>query len=164
MAASIPSPSASTPNRLQTLEDNLILFFTGFTRSPSQILADQDSRSKQKDSRMLDNFHFIKQLAFESRTVLESGDLRRYAALMHTHWEHKKKRSQGMSNPRIDQLYELGRTNGALGGKLIGAGGGGFLIFYSENKIRLRHVMLREGLREVCFRFDFSDSQVIVQS
>jgi D-glycero-alpha-D-manno-heptose-7-phosphate kinase len=157
-------PLRLAPESLHTLEDNLILFFTGFTRSASQILADQDSRSKQKDSHMLDNLHFIKQLAFESRTALENGDLRRYAELMHTHWEHKKKRSQGMSNPRIDELYDLGRANGALGGKLIGAGGGGFLMFYTEDKTRLRHVMIREGLREVRFRFDFSGSQVIVQS
>jgi D-glycero-alpha-D-manno-heptose-7-phosphate kinase len=95
---------------------------------------------------------------------MESGNLRRYAELMHIHWEHKKKRSQGMSNPRIDELYELGCTNGALGGKLIGAGGGGFLMFYTEDKTRLRHVMTREGMREVRFRFDFAGSQVIVQS
>jgi D-glycero-alpha-D-manno-heptose-7-phosphate kinase len=149
---------------LHTLEDNLILFFTGYTRSASNILHDQDSRSKQKDGSMLDNLHFIKQLAYESKAAMESGNLRRYAELMHIHWEHKKKRSQGMSNPRIDELYELGCTNGALGGKLIGAGGGGFLMFYTEDKTRLRHVMTREGMREVRFRFDFAGSQVIVQS
>jgi D-glycero-alpha-D-manno-heptose-7-phosphate kinase len=83
---------------------------------------------------------------------------------MHIHWEHKKKRTQGMSNPQIDSYYELGRSNGALGGKLIGAGGGGFLMFYTEDKTRLRRVMTRAGLREVRFRFDFAGSQVIVQS
>jgi D-glycero-alpha-D-manno-heptose-7-phosphate kinase len=149
---------------LHTLEDNLMLFFTGFTRSASNILQDQDTRSKQKDSGMLDNLHFIKQLAYESKTAMEAGDLRRYAELMHVHWEHKKKRSQGMSNPRIDELYELGRANGALGGKLIGAGGGGFLMFYTEDKTRLRHVMNCQGLREVRFRFDFGGSEVLVHS
>jgi D-glycero-alpha-D-manno-heptose-7-phosphate kinase len=83
---------------------------------------------------------------------------------MHIHWEHKKKRTQGMSNTQIDSYYELGRSNGALGGKLIGAGGGGFLMFYTEDKTRLRQVMTRAGLREVRFRFDFAGSQVIVQS
>jgi len=157
-------PLRLTAETLHTLEDNLMLFFTGFTRSASQILQDQDSRSKEKDSRMLDNLHFIKDLAFQSKTALEAGDLRCFANLMHVHWEHKKQRSQGMSNPRIDELYELGRAHGALGGKLIGAGGGGFLMFYTEDKTRLRRVMTAEGLREVRFRFDFAGSQVVVHS
>lgn len=149
---------------LHTLEDNLMLFFTGFTRNASAILQDQDTRSRQKDSGMLDNLHYVKQLAFESKAALERGDLRAFAELMHIHWEHKKKRSSGMSNPRIDELYELGRANGALGGKLIGAGGGGFLMFYTEDKTRLRHVMLEAGMREVRFRFDFAGSQILVHS
>jgi D-glycero-alpha-D-manno-heptose-7-phosphate kinase len=157
-------PLRMSPETLHTLEDNLILFFTGFTRNASDILKDQDSRSRQKDSGMLDNLHFIKQIACESKAAMESGDLRCFAELMHAHWEHKKKRSQGMSNPRIDGYYDLGRANGALGGKLIGAGGGGFLMFYTEDKTRLRRIMTEAGLREVRFRFDFSGTQVIVQS
>ena len=157
-------PLRISSETLHNLEDNLILFFTGFTRSASNILRDQDCRSKQKDSGMLDNLHFIKQIAFESKAAFEKGDLRSFAALMHEHWEHKKRRTQGMSNPEIDALYELGRANGALGGKLIGAGGGGFLMFYTEDKTRLRHVMTQAGLREVRFRFDFGGSQVLVHS
>ena len=157
-------PLRMSAETLNTLEDNLILFFTGFTRSASAILQDQDSRSKQKDTGMLDNLHFIKQLARESKAAFESGDLRKFAELMHVHWEHKKRRSQGMSNPQIDEYYDLGRANGALGGKLIGAGGGGFLMFYTEDKTRLRRVMTQAGLREVRFRFDFGGCQVIVQS
>ena len=157
-------PLRMPPETLHTLEDNLMLFFTGFTRNASDILKDQDSRSRQKDSSMLENLHFIKELAYESKAAMERGDLRCFAQLMHAHWEHKKKRSQGMSNPRIDQYYDLGRANGAIGGKLIGAGGGGFLMFYTEDKTRLRRVMTEAGLREIRFRFDFSGSQVIVQS
>jgi D-glycero-alpha-D-manno-heptose-7-phosphate kinase len=157
-------PLRMSPETLHSLEDNLILFFTGFTRNASDILKDQDSRSRQKDAGMLENLHFIKQIACESKAALERGDLRCFAGLMHAHWEHKKKRSQGMSNPRIDGYYDLGRANGALGGKLIGAGGGGFLMFYTEDKTRLRRVMTEAGLREVRFRFDFSGTQVIVQS
>ena len=149
---------------LNTLEDNLMLFFTGYTRNASDILKDQDQRSKQKDSGMLDNLHFIKRIAFDSKSAMERGDLRCFAALMHEHWEHKKRRTQGMSNTQIDALYELGRANGALGGKLIGAGGGGFLMFYTEDTTRLRSAMTRAGLREVRFRFDFAGSQVMVQS
>ncbi len=149
---------------LHNLEDNLILFFTGATRSASEILRDQDSKSKEKDAGMLDNLHFTKRLGYESKAALETGDLRRFAELMHVHWEHKRARSKGMSNAQIDECYELARANGALGGKLIGAGGGGFLMFYTEEKTRLRHAMTRAGLREVRFGFDFSGSQVIVQS
>jgi D-glycero-alpha-D-manno-heptose-7-phosphate kinase len=157
-------PLRLMPETLATLEDNLMLFFTGYTRNASDILKDQDQRSKQKDSGMLDNLHFIKRIAFESKSAMERGDLRCFAALMHEHWEHKKRRTQGMSNTQIDALYELGRENGALGGKLIGAGGGGFLMFYTEDTTRLRRAMTRGGLREVRFRFDFAGSQVMVQS
>ncbi len=157
-------PLRLSAETLHTLEDNLMLFFTGFTRSASEILKDQDSRSRQKDAGMLENLHFIKRIAFESKAAMEAGDLRCFAGLMHEHWEHKKRRSKGMSNSQIDGYYELGRTSGALGGKLIGAGGGGFLMFYTEDKTRLRHVMTQAGLREVRFRFDFGGSQVLVQS
>jgi len=157
-------PLRMSPETLHTLEDNLMLFFTGFTRSASDILKDQDSRSKQKDSSMLDNLHFIKQIGIETKTAMEAGDLRKFAELMHVHWEHKKRRTQGMSNQQIDFYYELGRANGALGGKLIGAGGGGFLMFYTEDKTRLRRILTQAGLREVRFGFDFAGSQVIVQS
>jgi D-glycero-alpha-D-manno-heptose-7-phosphate kinase len=157
-------PLRLSPTTLHNLEDNLILFFTGYTRSASDILRDQDTRSKQNDSGMLDNLHFIKKLAFESRTAMETGDLRRFGALMCEHWEHKKQRTKGMSNPQIDQYYDLARSEGALGGKLIGAGGGGFLMFYTEDKTRLRRAMTDAGLREIRFRFDFAGSQVVVHS
>jgi D-glycero-alpha-D-manno-heptose-7-phosphate kinase len=157
-------PLRLSAETLHDLEDNLILFFTGVTRNASEILRDQDTRSRQKDAGMIENLHFIKQIALESKAAMERGDLRHFAELMHAHWEHKKKRSRGMSNPDIDGYYELGRTNGALGGKLIGAGGGGFLMFYTEDKTRLRHAMARAGLREVRARFDFGGSQVVVQS
>jgi D-glycero-alpha-D-manno-heptose-7-phosphate kinase len=158
------APLQLSEETLHTLEDNLILFFTGFTRSASDILKDQATRSRQKDSSMLDNLHFVKQIALESKAAMEAGDLRRFAELMHTHWEHKKRRSAGMSNPRIDSYYDLARANGALGGKLIGAGGGGFLMFYTEDKTRLRHVMTQAGLREVRCGFDFGGSRVLVQA
>ncbi len=127
---------------LANLEDNLLLFFTGSSRNASDILRDQDSRTRQNNSEMIENLHFTKQLGVESRDAsAELGDLRKFADLMNVHWEHKKKRSPGMSSGEIDRLYELARANGALGGKLVGAGGGGFLMFYTEEKTRLRAVM-----------------------
>src|SRR5882724_4277264 len=138
---------------LYSLEDNLLLFFTGYSRSASDILQEQDTKSKQNDKEMMANLHFVKDLGRESKESLESGDLIRFAKLMNVHWEHKKHRSAGMSNDHIDQWYELARQNGALGGKLIGAGGGGFLMFYAEDKVRLRRAMHECGLQEVRFRF-----------
>ena len=149
---------------LANLEDNLVLFFTGYSRSASGILQHQDSRSLEKDRSMLDNLHYVKELAYESKRALEAGDLRRFADIMHVHWENKKQRSPDMTNGAIDEYYELGRANGALGGKLVGAGGGGFLMFYTEDKTRLRHAMRLAELREVRMRFDFHGTSVVAQS
>jgi D-glycero-alpha-D-manno-heptose-7-phosphate kinase len=148
---------------LYNLEDNLLLFFTGYNRSASSILKEQDDKSKQRDQAMIDNLHFVKELGYQSKEALESGDLRHFAELMNVHWEYKKQRSGTMSNLDINTWYDLAMTNGALGGKLIGAGGGGFLMFYAEDKTRLRHVMAQTGLREVRFRFDFEGTKVVSQ-
>jgi D-glycero-alpha-D-manno-heptose-7-phosphate kinase len=144
------------------LEDNLLLFFTGFARSASAILKDQDKRSKEMDEEMLNNLHYVKDLGIRSKDALVSGRTSEFGALMHEHWDHKRKRSKGMSNPQIDEWYELGMKNGALGGKLVGAGGGGFLMFYAEDRNRLRHAMSKAGLEEVRFRFDFEGSKVMI--
>ena len=149
---------------LYNLEDNLLLFFTGYSRSAGSILKDQNDKSKKNDSSMIDNLHFVKDLGRRSLAALESGDLGALAEHMNIHWERKKQRSGGMSNPKIDEWYELGRKNGALGGKLVGAGGGGFLLFYAEDKVKLRHAMRGAGLKEVRFRFDFEGTKVVVQS
>lgn len=149
---------------LFNLEDNLLLFFTGYSRSASDILKEQDDKSKQKDSDMISNLHFIKELGQKSKDSLEKGDLTEFAELMNVHWEHKKQRSGNMSNNQINAWYELARQNGALGGKMIGAGGGGFLMFYTDDRARLRQVMRQAGLQEVRFRFNFSGTEVIAQS
>ena len=158
------SPLKITPETLANLEDNLTLFYTGITRSASEILREQDSRSKTKDQRMVDNLHFVKELGYRSKAALESGNLREFAEIMRVHWDHKKQRSQSMSNPAINEWYELAMQNGALGGKLIGAGGGGFLMFYTEDKTRLRHAMRQAGVREVRMRFDFQGTILVTQS
>jgi D-glycero-alpha-D-manno-heptose-7-phosphate kinase len=149
---------------LYDLEDNLLLFFTGYSRSASTVLKEQDKKSKDGDAAMIDNLHFVKRLGHDSRDALESGDLARFAELMNVHWEHKKKRSASMSRTAIDEWYRLARENGALGGKLIGAGGGGFLMFYARDNVRLRKAMTAAGLREVRFRFDFGGTSVLNQA
>jgi D-glycero-alpha-D-manno-heptose-7-phosphate kinase len=143
------------------LEDNLLLFFTGFTRSASQILQDQDTRSRNNDRSMIENLHFTKEIGRESKLALELGDLHRFAELLDVHWEHKRARSTGMTNSSIDECYEFARKNGALGGKLIGAGGGGFLMLYTEEKTRLRHALRASGVRELRWRFDFQGTAVL---
>jgi len=143
------------------LEDNLLLFFTGYSRQASAILREQDQKSRATDASMLDNLHFVKRLGLMSCAALEQGDLHRFAELMNEHWQWKKQRSGAMSNPEIDAWYELALRHGALGGKLIGAGGGGFLMFYAEDKRRLRHALTGAGLREVRFRFDFEGTRTV---
>ena len=147
---------------LYNLEDNLLLFFTGYSRSASSILKEQDDKTKQQDTDMIKNLHYVKDLGLRSLEALESGRLVAFGKLMDEHWQHKKKRSCGMSNPLINEWYDHAMANGAAGGKLIGAGGGGFLMFYAEDKTRLRHAMTAAGLKEVRFRFDFEGTKSIV--
>ena len=144
------------------LEDNLLLFFTGFSRSAGSILKDQNTRTKQSDDEMLKNLHYVKELGLRSKKSLEDSQAGLFGELMHEHWEHKKRRSGGMSNPQIDEWYELARKNGAVGGKLVGAGGGGFLMFYAADRNKLRHAMAKAGLEEVRFRFDFEGTKVVL--
>ena len=156
-------PLRLEPDTLHALEDNLLLFFTGYSRSASEILREQDQKSRATDAAMTSNLHFVKRLGLDSCAALEGGDLERFAELMNAHWQWKKKRSGAMSNPAIDQWYELALRSGALGGKLIGAGGGGFLMFYAEDKRRLRQALSQAGLREVRFRFDFEGTRTVIQ-
>jgi D-glycero-alpha-D-manno-heptose-7-phosphate kinase len=144
------------------LEDNLLLFFTGFSRSAAGILQDQQTRSQSCDEEMLGNLHYVKELGLRSRAALEGGNLVRFGELMHEHWEHKKRRSLMMSNEQIDEWYQLARSSGAVGGKLVGAGGGGFLMFYATDRNLLRHAMKKAGLEEVRFKFDFEGTKLIL--
>ncbi|MEO5958074.1 MAG: galactokinase [Opitutaceae bacterium] len=157
-------PCAISEETIFNLEDNLLLFFTGYSRSASAILRDQHEKSRGSDAAMLDNLHFTKELGRQSLAALESGDLEGFARLMHSHWERKRTRSSGMSNSQIDTWYNHALAHGALGGKLIGAGGGGFLMFYASEKQKLRHAMREQGLQEVRFRFDFEGTKVVAQN
>lgn len=155
-------PLKISQETLYDLEDHLLLFFTGFSRSAGGILKDQKVRTQKNDNEMLKNLHYVKELGLRSRDALEAGDCKKFGQIMHEHWEHKKKRSGGMSNPKIDEWYELGMKNGAVGGKLVGAGGGGFLMFYAGDRQKLRLAMARAGLEEVRFRFDFEGTKIVL--
>jgi D-glycero-alpha-D-manno-heptose-7-phosphate kinase len=157
----ISAPLHLSIDTLHDLEDNLLLFFTGFARSASNILQDQKTKSEKNDEDMTNNLHYVKELGYRSKTSLENGDTNLFGELMHEHWENKKRRSGGMSNSDIDNWYNLAMKNGAIGGKLVGAGGGGFLMFMAKDKARLRKAMKESGLEEVRFKFDFEGTKVI---
>jgi len=156
-------PLKVSDETLYNLEDNLLLFFTGYARSASKILQEQDDKSKQGDKTMVENLHGVKELGRQSQLALESDNLPEFARLMDVHWQRKKERSQNMSNQEINAWYDHAMANGALGGKIIGAGGGGFLMFYAKEKTRLRHAMRERGLKEVRFRFDFEGTKILNQ-
>jgi D-glycero-alpha-D-manno-heptose-7-phosphate kinase len=155
-------PARIAEDTRYNLEDNLVMFFTGYSRSAGSILKDQHEKSKQDDAAMLANLHQTKEIGYASQRALETGKLREFAQLMDEHWQRKRARSGGMSNQKINEWYDLAKANGALGGKLIGAGGGGFLMFYAEeDKSRLRQAMREAGLKEVRFRFDFEGTKLV---
>jgi len=156
------TPLKISMDTLFDLEDNILLFFTGYSRSASGILKDQKLRTQNSDDEMLKNLHFVKELGYRSKDVLEAGETVKFGELMHEHWEHKKRRTGGMSNSKIDEWYALGLKNGAVGGKLVGAGGGGFLMFYATDRNKLRHAMSKAGLEEVRFGFDFDGTKVVL--
>ena len=148
-------PLSLSEETIRTMEDGFLLFYTGETRRAVEILADQDRRSREADETMLENLHRTKEIGIKSRELLESGDLRRYAELMHEHWLNKRSRSEGMTTARADELYELALEHGVVGGKLVGAGGGGFLLVYSERPAETRAALADARADEVRFGFDF---------
>tara|TARA_B000000557_G_scaffold114991_3_gene93107 strand:+ start:570 stop:1550 length:981 start_codon:yes stop_codon:yes gene_type:complete len=143
------------------LEENLLLFFTGYTRKASSILQDQDKKTSKEDSFMLEQMHFVKEMCSNIRLALEKGDVEKFGDLLNRHWQEKKKRSENMSNDKIDQYYEIALNNGAIGGKVVGAGGGGFLLFYANDARTLRKKLSSLGLSELRFRFDFEGTKQI---
>jgi D-glycero-alpha-D-manno-heptose-7-phosphate kinase len=148
---------------LETLERNILLFYTGHARDAEVILLKQDSATKNNDQTVVRSLCEIKDIGIEIGETIAHGNLRRFGELLDVHWQTKKRLSDGVSNRQIDEWYELAKQNGAIGGKISGAGGGGFLMLYcEENKHRLREAMRRAGLRELSFRFEFEGSKVMV--
>jgi D-glycero-alpha-D-manno-heptose-7-phosphate kinase len=148
-------PLELDPTALRLLRERLLLFYTGESRSASTVLTDQDERTKAGDAEMLENLAKTKELGLRSRDLLLSSDLDSYAELMHEHWLNKRARSSGMATARIDDLYTLARRSGAIGGKLVGAGGGGFLLVYTRNPSDTRQAMGAAGAQELVFDFEF---------
>jgi len=125
------------------------------------VLKEQDDKTKAMDQDMIDNLHHIKELGYRSLDALESCDLIEFGSIMNEHWQYKKKRSKHMSNPDIDEWYQIALENGAVGGKCQGAGSGGTMLFYTEEKTRLQNAFKQLGLKEVEIRFDFEGTKIL---
>jgi len=155
------TPLKISPDVVYDLEERLLMFSTGISRSSYPLLKDQETGLKRLDKEMILNLHKTRKFGREIKRALEVGDTRRFAEIMEEHWQNKRKRSTGMTNQEIDKWHNIAIANGAIGGKIMGAGGGGFLLFYAEDPEKLRRSMLKEGLNEMRFRFDFEGSKIL---
>jgi len=147
---------------LESLEHNVLMFYTHEMRDATVILKKQDEATRRNDGIVVSSLREIKDIGLEICDAISNGNLRRFGELLDVHWQSKKRLSEGVTNPQIDAIYELAKQNGAIGGKISGAGGGGFMMLYcEEGKTRLREAMRTAGLRELKFRIDFEGSKVV---
>ncbi len=154
-------PLALPAGTLDELEKNLLFFYTGITRRAAEILPEQKEACERNDRQVTESLHLIKEIGYQTREALQSGDVRRFGALLDEHWRVKRTLSGKVSNSAIDRWYETARANGAIGGKIMGAGGGGFFMFYAHEKNSLRQALEKEGLREIGLCFEPGGSKVI---
>jgi D-glycero-alpha-D-manno-heptose-7-phosphate kinase len=151
-----------SPEIVKELENDLLIFYTSINRDSSTILSEQKKSTARKDKNIIKNLHEIKEIGLEIKKAIKRGDIYALGKLFDAHWQVKKKRSTKISNPKIDHWYELAKNHGALGGKIMGAGGGGFFLFCCPgNKRGLREALRMEGLKELDWRFDFEGSKIL---
>jgi D-glycero-alpha-D-manno-heptose-7-phosphate kinase len=155
--ANVPSATIDDLNR------NILMFYTRTSRSADEILSEQSEGTKEGRKNVIDNMHYIKEIGYKILEALESGNITDVGLMFDQHWQYKKKITAKMTNARFDKIYEIAKENCALGGKISGAGGGGFFIFYIEEKqSKFREEMKKLGLREMRYRFDFEGTKVLV--
>jgi D-glycero-alpha-D-manno-heptose-7-phosphate kinase len=149
---------------VEDLERCILLFNTGQTRQSDLILSQQKVATESSNAVVIESLHRTKELGMAIGQALEEGDLVRFGRLLHEHWKNKKSRSPQISDERIDRIYEVAREKGALGGKLMGAGGGGFLMLLADNASlrRVREAVGAEGVREMPFRFDLEGAKTLL--
>jgi D-glycero-alpha-D-manno-heptose-7-phosphate kinase len=163
--SSTMTPLHMRQSAIWELRDSLMLFFVGSTRVAADLLHDQKKQTESGNTEVIEGLHFIKKVGYEIKSALEAGCINHFGELMHEHWARKRVRSVGTSNNRIDELYEFARTRGgATGGKLVGAGGSGFLLFHTNDRRRLRNAMIETGVEEMDFNFDFDGSVVLLRN
>jgi D-glycero-alpha-D-manno-heptose-7-phosphate kinase len=157
-------PLVAEADTIQRLQDNLMLFFTGVSHDSWSILKQQDKDTRANGGKSLEALHKIKQYGLKMRSALEDGNLDDFGLMLDEAWQQKKLVTKGISNEQIDHLYSIARKNGALGGKITGAGGGGFLLLYCETQHQpaLRAAFAEEGISEMMFKFDFGGAQLLV--
>jgi len=148
---------------IDDLNRNMLMFYTHTSRSADEILSEQSKGAKEEKKNVVDNMHYIKELGYKILDAVESGNITNVGIMFDQHWQHKKRISTKMTNPHFDRIYKIAKENGALGGKISGAGGGGFFLFYVEEKrAKFREEMKKLGLREMRYRFDFEGTKVLV--
>ena len=147
---------------MNELNRNLLIFYTGQQRKNNKILKEQDDSTKSNKEEVLNSLHYIKDSGYKILEIVQSGNIDDLGIMFRDHWEMKKKLSSGVTNKRIDSIYSVALKNGAIGGKISGAGGGGFFTFYcNKNHQKLRNVMQAEGLKELDYSFDLDGSKII---
>ncbi|MCI0473613.1 MAG: sugar kinase [Ignavibacteria bacterium] len=147
---------------LMELQSNMFLFYLKKTRSASNVLTEQNNKSKAKDKNTLERLHKIKEIGIYTKKVLEAGKIDEFGEILHNHWITKKGLSDKVSDGFIDEVYDTALKNGALGGKVVGAGGGGFLLLYCpQNKPKLVESMKKMGLTPTWFNFEFEGAKKI---
>lgn len=160
----VVEPIQQDPVLIRELESNLMLFFTGAAHNSWAILQEQETSTLRRSGPTIEALHEVKALGALMRAALEQGKLHQFGELLHESWQAKRRVSRKISNPRIDELYSLATQNGALGGKITGAGGGGFLLLYceKENQASVRDAMHEADVREMTFGFDTQGAYVVV--
>ncbi len=148
---------------IDDLNRNMLMFYTRTSRSADEILSEQSKGAKKDKKNVVDSMHYIKELGYKILDAVESGNITDIGLMFDQHWQYKKRISIKMTNPHFDKIYEIAKENGALGGKISGAGGGGFFLFYVEEKrSKFREEMKKLELREMRYRFDFEGTKVLV--
>ena len=158
------SPLDVSMSTVEEFRSRVLLFYTGITRSANDILTAQAQATQGENPAVLESLHRTKELGYRIRDALLEGRLRDFGELLDEHWQNKKKRSGAISDQRIERWYDHARASGAIGGKIMGAGGGGFFMFYVENgcKPELRRSLAAEGLREMAYDFDFEGAKILL--
>ena len=148
---------------IEGLNRNLLSFYTGVQRKNVRILARQNQSTEKNEKQVMQSLHYIKESGYKILDLIESGNITELGHMFDEHWKFKKRLAKGITNSQFDEIYEIAKRNGALGGKITGAGGGGFFLFYcEENQSKLREAMQNAGLKELRFDFDYEGTKVLV--
>jgi D-glycero-alpha-D-manno-heptose-7-phosphate kinase len=160
------TPLPTPPGALEKLQSSLLLFFTGTARESSKILSRQRAATERSEAEVLHALTSVRDMAYELRDTLQRGDVAGFGEILHAGWEHKKKFASGISNPEIDEAYQTARAHGALGGKITGAGGGGFLMLYCQDgaQAAVTEALEARGLRRMDFHFEQGGARVLLNA